>query len=276
MPASLASVDLAYNCLEDLQGTLACLQQLPQLRHLRLQGNPFCLAEEYRAAVQQGLPQVQLLDGSELQRAAEQAAPAALQVAPLDAVVDSEAVRPLRGAAAVQVVVQLSGLSIDRDVVPIALYGEGTSIPDASKGHAPPSTAGRPPSPSMGGRPKSPTSKAQATEPAQAAGSGRSTDSLARGASNTAAHIAKGNSNMATIQKVDLARKPSHAAALVAAHAGAEAVQPAAPPLLNYSYTVQLQVPDGRVISSFPVTALPVEALHAAAAVEPPPVPGES
>ena len=137
MPASLASVDLAYNCLEDLQGTLACLQQLPQLRHLRLQGNPFCLAEGYRAAVQQGLPQLQLLDGSDLQQAAEQAAPAALQGGPPDIVVGGEAVRPLQGAAAVQVVVQLSGLSVDRDLVPIALYGEGTSHPDASSGPHP-------------------------------------------------------------------------------------------------------------------------------------------
>ena len=254
-------MDLAYNCLEDLQGTLGCLRQLPQLRHLRLQGNAFCLAEGYRAAVQQGLPQVQLLDGSELQRAAEQAAPAALQGGPSDAVVSSEAGRPLRGPAVVQVVVQLSGLSVDREVVPIARYGEGTSTPDASTGRTPPSTAGRPPSPSMGGRPRSPTSKVKA-DLAQAAGSGRPTGSLG------------GNSNTAALQKADLARKPSHAAALVAAQAAAEVVLPAAPPE-HYSYTVQLQVPDGRVISSFPVTALPVEALHAAAAVEPPPVPGE-
>ena len=107
MPASLVSLDLAFNWLEDLRGTLAGLQQLPQLRYLRLQGNPFCLVEGYQAAVQQGLPQLQLLDGSELQRAAEQAAPAALQGAPLDAAVGGAAVRPLRGAAAVQVVVQL-------------------------------------------------------------------------------------------------------------------------------------------------------------------------
>ncbi len=263
MPASLVSLDLAFNWLEDLRGTLAGLQQLPQLRYLRLQGNPFCLVEGYQAAVQQGLPQLQLLDGSELQRAAEQAAPAALQGAPSDAAVGGEAVRPLRGAAAVQVVVQLSGLSVDRDVVPIALYGEEASTPDASSGRTPPSTAGRPLSPSMSSRPKSPTGKVKATEPAQAAGSGRTTDSLARGASNAA------------MLRADLARKPSHAAALVAAQAAAEAVQPAPPPV-QYSYTVQVQVHDGRVISSFPVTALPVEAQRAAAAQELPPVPGES
>ena len=79
---------------------------------------------------------------------------------------------------------------------------------------------------------------------------------------------------MTAMQKADLARKPSHAAALMAAQAAVEAVQIAAPPV-HYDYTVQLQLHDGRVISSFPVTALPVEALRAAAAVEPSPVAGE-
>ena len=170
---------------------------------------------------------------------------------------------------------QLSGLSVDKDVVPIALHGEGTSTPDACNGRTPPSTAGRPPSPSMCGRPKSPTSKVKATESAQAAGSGRPTGFLARGPSHTAANLARGNSNTAAMQKADLARKPSHAAALVAAQAAAEAVQPAALPA-HYDYAVQLQLHDGRVISSFPVTALPVEALRAAVAVQPPPVPGKS
>lgn len=59
---ALVSLDLSYNSLCDLLGTLASLSRLPALRQLWLAGNPLSLLPAYRERVVRSLPQLEHLD----------------------------------------------------------------------------------------------------------------------------------------------------------------------------------------------------------------------
>jgi len=58
----LRILDLSFNAICDLAGTLECLAKLPQLSHLSLMGNPLTLLENYRSHVVRALPKVMELD----------------------------------------------------------------------------------------------------------------------------------------------------------------------------------------------------------------------
>ena len=63
---ALVSLDLSHNKLCDLAALLPKLAALPKLKHLYLDGNPFCLRKQYRAAVIAALPELTMLDGVEV------------------------------------------------------------------------------------------------------------------------------------------------------------------------------------------------------------------
>lgn len=61
--SSLLSLDLSYNCICNLEATLAALSSfVPRLRILHLQGNPIALLPKYRTQVHRHLPQLKILD----------------------------------------------------------------------------------------------------------------------------------------------------------------------------------------------------------------------
>jgi len=60
---SLVSLDVGFNELGDLDAALDRLKGLPALRHLRLEGNPFCLVPGYRERALAALPALESLDG---------------------------------------------------------------------------------------------------------------------------------------------------------------------------------------------------------------------
>ena len=63
---ALVSLELSHNKLCDLAALLPKLAALPKLKHLYLDGNPFCLRKQYRAAVIAALPELTMLDGVEV------------------------------------------------------------------------------------------------------------------------------------------------------------------------------------------------------------------
>ncbi|EFC49185.1 predicted protein [Naegleria gruberi] len=62
----LASLDVSFNDLDNLESTIGILSKLPKLMSLNMQGNCFCMFDSYRGAVLTNVPQIKLLDNDEL------------------------------------------------------------------------------------------------------------------------------------------------------------------------------------------------------------------
>eukprot|EP01047_Picozoa_sp_COSAG01_P042795 COSAG01_NODE_3760_length_5722_cov_5.035390_1_plen_747_part_00 len=83
----LVSLDLSFNMLCDLPTVLEQLQptRFGKLRHLYLDGNPFCLRPHYRLAVLAALPALTMLDGEHVTAAMREKAAACSRPTPPEA-----------------------------------------------------------------------------------------------------------------------------------------------------------------------------------------------